>query len=199
MKIPPRLSRRSAVCSGSTGAEARDPLIFETAPAPLLWALAAGLRISENAVCHAAEPLVKMVEAKADLPHGSWGTLVQLHLPFDHTTTNRLMAIACNSVLANSAHVHNLPPSYGTLYQLSRLEPPKLLAKIKDGTIHPKMQRKDVLELFSSKKSSGKSRRSVTTPSATSKPRAFEDPKLLEFIKAHSNHEVQRSCGRVWH
>jgi hypothetical protein len=89
-----------------------------------------------------------LIEAKAELAeHGTWMTLVDRHLPFGQSTVNKLMAIAGNPVLANSAHVPNLPPSWGTLYELTKLPEPKLRAKIADGTINPRTERTDVAKL----------------------------------------------------
>jgi len=41
-----------------------------------------------------------------------------------------------------------LPPSWRTLYQLTRVPEKKLVAKIADGTINPKTERKDVQALL---------------------------------------------------
>lgn len=57
------------------------------------------------------------------------------------------MAIAANPVLADPTHVSSLPPSWGTLYELSRLDEPVLLKAIQDCRVHPKMERKDVAAL----------------------------------------------------
>lgn len=86
-------------------------------------------------------------EAKAELDHGEWGNLVKDNLPFDDRTAQRFMAIAGNPILANPTHVSVLPPAWGTLYELSRLSEKVLKAKIADGTIHPRMERKDAVAL----------------------------------------------------
>ena len=58
------------------------------------------------------------------------------------------MAIAGHPVLSNPTHVSQAPPSWGTLYQLSKLPHDVLLAKLGDGTINPGMERKDVNTLL---------------------------------------------------
>jgi hypothetical protein len=87
-----------------------------------------------------------LIEAKAALP-GQFESMVQLKLPFTPSTARRLMMIAANPVLSNRAHVHVLPPSWGTLYELTKLPAENLRAKIQDGSITPKLERKDVARL----------------------------------------------------
>jgi hypothetical protein len=57
------------------------------------------------------------------------------------------MEIARNPVLSDPTHVSHLPPSWGTLHALAKLPKATLEAKIADGTIHPKLERKDVAKL----------------------------------------------------
>jgi hypothetical protein len=59
-----------------------------------------------------------------------------------------LMAIARHPIISNRNHGNDLPPSWRTLYELSRVPEKKLLAKIADGTINPKIERKDVVALL---------------------------------------------------
>jgi hypothetical protein len=37
-------------------------------------------------------------------------------------------------------HAHHLPPSWDSLYELSRLDEETLTAAIEDGTVNPRMQ-----------------------------------------------------------
>jgi hypothetical protein len=50
--------------------------------------------------------------------------------------------LAGHPVISNAEHVRHLPPSWGTLYQLTKVEPAVLKAAIKDGRVNPKMERK---------------------------------------------------------
>ena len=88
-----------------------------------------------------------LIEAKQELRHGQFESMVQLKLPFTPSTARRLMAIAQHPVISNRAHVHVLPPSWGTLYELTKLDAPTLQARIRDGTITPKIERRDVAKL----------------------------------------------------
>jgi hypothetical protein len=78
------------------------------------------------------------------LPHGSFKTMMQLHLPFSVRTAERLMAIARNPVLTKSDNLSLLPPSSGTLYLLSQVDVDRLEAKLADGTITSRLEAADV-------------------------------------------------------
>jgi hypothetical protein len=74
--------------------------------------------------------------------------MVERDLPFKPSTARRLTKIAANECLSNRAHAHVLPQSWMTLYELTKLPAPELVARIEDGVINPKMQRKDVMALL---------------------------------------------------
>jgi Protein of unknown function (DUF3102) len=86
-----------------------------------------------------------LIEAKAALKHGEFESMVQLKLPFNPGTAQRLMAVARHPVISNAAHAPLLPPSWMTLYELTKLSPETLLPKIEDGSITPKTERRDVI------------------------------------------------------
>jgi hypothetical protein len=84
-------------------------------------------------------------EAKDALDqHGEWLPMVR-RLPFSEDTAQRLMAIARDQRLAE--HVRLLPPSWGTLYQLSRLDDATFAKAIEAGDIHSEMEREDAVRL----------------------------------------------------
>lgn len=83
-----------------------------------------------------------LIEAKEELEHGSWDATIRRHC--SQQTAHKLMAIAQHSILSNHAHVRDLPPSWGTIYELTKLPNEILITKLKDGSIHPKLERKDV-------------------------------------------------------
>jgi hypothetical protein len=85
-----------------------------------------------------------LLEAKDVLPHGSFKTMMQLHLPFSVRTAERLMAIARNPVLTKSDNLSLLPPSSGTLYLLSQVDVDRLEAKLAEGTITSRLEAADV-------------------------------------------------------
>ena len=83
-------------------------------------------------------------EAKAALPHGAFGKMIENDLPFGADAAQRLMAIAADTKLTNAEHVRHLPPSWGTLYELSKLDTETFTRRIKEGTIRPDMLRREV-------------------------------------------------------
>jgi hypothetical protein len=54
--------------------------------------------------------------------------IVDERLPFKAGTAEKLMAVARNPIISNSEHAQNLPPSWDTLYQLTRVPEPELRA-----------------------------------------------------------------------
>lgn len=87
-----------------------------------------------------------LAEAKAELSHGEWLPLVA-DIGISASMAQKLIAITKNKVLANAEHVQHLPQCWGTLYQLSRMEPDALELAIEDGTVTPALQRKDAAAL----------------------------------------------------
>ena len=87
-----------------------------------------------------------LLAAKADpkMQHGEWGTMVESDLSFNRHTAHKLMQIAGDKRLTNVSQGKHLPPSWTTLYELTKLDDDTLKRKLRDGTIHPGMRRKDV-------------------------------------------------------
>lgn len=92
-----------------------------------------------------------LIEAKEMLAHGEFQSMVESQLRFDPSVARKLMAIARHPVISKRAHVHVLPTSWGTLYELTKVPPGILLAKIADGTITSKLERKQVITLKANK------------------------------------------------
>jgi hypothetical protein len=95
-----------------------------------------------------------LIAAKKQLGHGGWQQMFAGHpqvvakpLRFSVKTAQRLMAIAQHAVLSKGAHVHLLPPAWGTLYELTKVPIPILERAITAGKITPEMQRRDVRQL----------------------------------------------------
>ena len=80
-----------------------------------------------------------LIEAKTALPHGDFGKMIEADLPFSAQSANKLMAIARDPKLSNPAHVRELPASWGTLYELTKLDTETFERRIKEGTIRPDM------------------------------------------------------------
>ena len=85
-----------------------------------------------------------LIDAKEALPHGEFISMIEADLPFKRHTAFRLMKIAGDERLTNVAHVQHFPPSWGTVYELTKLPDDVFEAKIADGSINPEMKRKDV-------------------------------------------------------
>ena len=87
-----------------------------------------------------------LLAAKADpkMQHGEWGTMVESDLPFNRHTAHKLMQIAGDKRLTNVSQGKHLPPSWTTLYELTKLDDATFDQKLRDGFINPDMQRKDV-------------------------------------------------------
>lgn len=88
-----------------------------------------------------------LIEAKAKLPHGEFEAMVREDLGWTPQTARKFMAIARNEVLANRAHVRDLPPSWGTLSELARVKPAELEQAIAEKRVRPDMTRADTREL----------------------------------------------------
>jgi len=86
-----------------------------------------------------------LVKAKASLPHGTFETMVRSELPFGERSARRFMAISNDPRLSNRTHGSDLPNSWRTLYELTKLTDDQFKTALQDGTINPDMDRKDVV------------------------------------------------------
>ena len=84
-----------------------------------------------------------IADAKADLPHGEFLGMVKTALPFGPRMAEMLMAIGADCRISNSKCVAILPPSVGTLYELTRLDDQHFDARLADGTIRPDLERSE--------------------------------------------------------
>jgi N6-adenosine-specific RNA methylase IME4 len=109
------------------------------------WAMriAACWRASVEAILEVGRLLAAAKEA---LPHGEFGAMCQELLPFSASTAQRLMAIAADPKLSNPAHVQHLPPAWGTLYELTKLDPNKFQDAIERKIIRPDMERREITQ-----------------------------------------------------
>lgn len=89
----------------------------------------------------------ELIDAKAHLPHGEFEAMVESDLPFGPRTARCLMAIAADPRIADSDHAERLPASWGTLYQLTRLDDEAFERAIAIGDINPDMERRDAERL----------------------------------------------------
>jgi Protein of unknown function (DUF3102) len=119
-----------------------------------------------------------LIEARERLDDGEWLKLVD-EIPFSSRTAQRLMAIARNPIV--TTHVSRLPPSWGTLYEMTRMPPATLREAIEAGKINPDTERKDVARICRKSRSVMVKRRS------------------LEHVKAmrHRIEELEERCEEL--
>lgn len=86
-----------------------------------------------------------LAEAKEALPHGAFGRMIDTDLPFTARTAQMLMAIGADPRITNAKYVSHLPASWGTLYELTKLDDKTFDEKLADGTIRPDMMRRDII------------------------------------------------------
>jgi hypothetical protein len=128
-----------------------------------------------------------LIEAKAELPHGEFTTMVQLKLNFDPDTAQRLMKIAGDEVLSNTAHARYLPSSWMTLYELTKLPSDTLKTALAEGTVNPKTQRKDVAAMLPAKRApENHQQKSTAAPPSTPQNLEVIEPLTLRVATRHS-------------
>jgi N6-adenosine-specific RNA methylase IME4 len=85
-----------------------------------------------------------LIAAKEALEHGEFEKMIRSELPFKTNTAQRLMAIARDERISNTANSPLLPPVWTTLYDLTKLDDDKFEERVKDGTIRSDMVAKDI-------------------------------------------------------
>jgi Protein of unknown function (DUF3102) len=148
MPVPQDGAAASFIIDGrSSGHDSNDPRRQD----PDSWQYWAALITGtwQSSVANIIETGKQLNEAKARLTRDEFGELIQKFLPFKRRTAQRLMKLARNPVLSNASHVTLLPAHYATLAALDTLDlpPTELTAKINNGTINARMERKDVAKL----------------------------------------------------
>lgn len=90
-----------------------------------------------------------LMDAKRTLGHGNFLKMFEnKEVPFGDSTARKLMAISSKQQILKQEHVPVLPSSWGTLYELTRLDDATWELAMEEGKIHPEMQRKDVAILL---------------------------------------------------
>jgi len=98
----------------------------------------------------------QLIAAKQACEHGEFLRLFKGHenavsdpVPFSRQTGEQLMAVARCEPISNCQHVSSLPQSWGTLYELTKLDDETLLAGINAGEITPEMTRAQAAAMHS--------------------------------------------------
>jgi len=96
----------------------------------------------------------QLIAAKEACEHGEFLRLFKGHaeavidpVPFTESTGRMLMTVASNEVISDREFVHDLPQSWGTLYELTKLADEQIVAGIKAGEITPDMTRAEASAL----------------------------------------------------
>ena len=105
------------------------------------WAqqILAGWRATVDAVLNAGRLLL---EAKAALPHGEFGAMCESDLPFSARTAQCLMAITRDHRLQRNLAL--LPPSWGTLYDITKLDDQQFERALSLNVIRPDTERWEI-------------------------------------------------------
>jgi hypothetical protein len=105
------------------------------------WAevIRADIRRSVESIVAAGQHLR---EAKKQVEHGEWQPLLD-RIGISGPTARKFMAIAEHPVISDRSHVNVLPPSWGTLYELTLVPDDVLKERFADGAITPQMTRKE--------------------------------------------------------
>lgn len=85
-----------------------------------------------------------IIEAKAALPHGQFGTMIREQLPFGERQAQMLMVIGAHPRMSNPQYVSLLPPTLGTIYDATRLSDDEWEMGVESGIIRPDMERADI-------------------------------------------------------
>lgn len=108
-----------------------------------------------------------LAEAEEKLGRKSWLDMVNYDLPFSRRTAEKLVKIAEDKRITNPAYMQALPPHWTSLHELTFLDDDQFDDAIKNGSIHPDVERKDITALKTKQqpKTGTKQKAPVTTNS----------------------------------
>jgi hypothetical protein len=86
-------------------------------------------------------------KAKDNLHHGQFTAMVEQKLNMTVRMAERYMAAAKHPILSNPTHASLLPAAVDTLASMASIPDNVLQQKLADGTITPKLRRKDIARL----------------------------------------------------
>jgi hypothetical protein len=129
---------------------------------------------------------MRIIDAREALEHGEYIAMVTEDLHCSRATAFKLVAIASNKTLTNVSHAKHLPAKSETLYQLTVVANKgfDLEAAVESGTIHPRMERKDVIELLPPRQRRGKKKHRRGKPLSLPPPTNTEAERDLEFLRS---------------
>lgn len=117
----------------------------------------------------------ELLALKEKTEHGQFGRHFSDHaepvegaMPFGWARANKLMRLASNQTLSNSAHARNLPADLDAVYELATMTAPALEAAIEAGKVTPATTRAEAKEI---KKAAEPKRLQVTAEEAEPRPK----------------------------
>lgn len=134
-----------------------------------------------------------LIDAKGDLKHGEFERMVEESLPFGNSDARRLMIVARHPQFSNRAHTHDLPSSWMTLYELTKLTNGQWEQAVEEKLIRADVQQKEIIAFR--RKLDGKEK---------SEPKPYKDASLAEvellnyldkFMRRYPNNERERLAG----
>jgi DNA N-6-adenine-methyltransferase (Dam) len=180
--------------------------IDATPPTREVWAsrITSSYRKSVLAIVETGQLLVA---AKKALPHGEFGDMCELDLPFDIRTAQKLMAIASDPRITTQESY--LPAAWTTLFELSKLDDETFQRGIDDGSINPSTSRKDVhrlksysgdIEWFTPREYIERSREVMGAIDCdpASCDNAQKTVQASTYFTTESDGLSQEWCGRIW-
>lgn len=139
-----KLQDVAAKATGSAPAEVPFNEVLRTDPEAWAIRISARWRMGVEAIISTGKLLL---EAKDALPHGAFGAMLEQSLPFKARQAQMLMAIASDGRLSNPQYVALLPPSWGTIYDVTRLSDDEFTRAVESGVIRPDMERRDIEQI----------------------------------------------------
>lgn len=120
---------------------------------PQIWASFIAAK-AESAVASIIDCGRALIAAKVELGVGDWGRMfaesdepVAHPLPFSIRSAQMYVAVAGSMVLSNTNHGSLLPPSWRSLYELTKMPEDRLEEALASGDITPDMTREQVRRL----------------------------------------------------
>jgi len=148
-------AKRVAVYDGVCATLLRLPLDIGAPSSAWAARITACWRSSVEAILEVGRLLAA---AKDALAHGEFGTMIESELPFGARTAQMLMAIAADPRLHNPKHVSHLPPSWGTLYELTKLDDEHFVEAIKQKVIRSDMERREIAQAVKAERRAARER-----------------------------------------
>ena len=95
-------------------------------------------------ILETAQLLIDAKESPDKLAHGEFLAMINSDLRFGRSTANKLMTIGRDPRMTNADFTPHLPPSWGTLHELTKLSDEQFEGGVESGLINPNMDRMDV-------------------------------------------------------